>query len=153
MKDREGQRQAPACPSCGQPVRIDPPGINDKVKTLLVVILLGYVLLSAALLAMSSPPELRRDCGPFEWRWHLPYYTPDPERCKDTEFTLRMEKISRTPAFQIFVGGGMVTGALILYWDWFQERFQNWRKKREQPGQEVTKKYRYECRNCGKQWN
>jgi hypothetical protein len=152
MKDQERQRQAPVCPSCGQPVKIGFK-INDKIKMLLVILSLSYVVLSTILTGMSSPPEMRRGCGAYDWRWQVPYITPDPNRCKDTEFTSWMKQINKTPAFQIFVGGGLATGVFILYWDWFQEVYQNWQKKRKKLSQESRKRYKYKCHNCGKQWN
>ena len=153
MNHPERQRRAPVCPSCGQPVKVGLFKINEKIKMLLAVLLIGYVLLSVILMGLSTPPELRRGCGPIDWRWQIPFGTPDPNRCKDTEFTLWMKQINKMPAFQIFVGGGLATGIFVLYWDWFQDGYQNWQKKRNHPLQESKKRVPYRCHNCGKQWD
>lgn len=155
MKPQEENRQSRICPSCGQPAKV---GyilftINDKAKMLLTVLLLGYVMLSLILLGMSAPPEMRRGCGFFDRRWDTSFTIPDPNRCKDTEFTLWMKQINKAPTFRVFVGGGIATGVFILYWDWLRGGHRNWHRNREVIVQKFGKRYKYKCHHCGKQWN
>lgn len=155
MKDRSKNQRAPVCPSCGQPVR---PGflhfrINDTVKLVLVVLLLGYVILSVMLLALSAPAEFRKGCGSFDPRWQIPFIAPNPDRCRETDFDKLMEPVYHNPAFQIFVGSGVVLGVLIFYWDGVQQMYENWQKKREAPLQKQKNAYKHKCRYCGRQWN
>jgi hypothetical protein len=134
MIDRKESHHIPACPACGQPVS---PGffkISEKVKMVLVLALVGYVIASALLLGLSLPPEMRRHQRTAEW---------------DTW----MQPLSREPAFQIVVGVGVALGVLIFYWDWFQNMYENWQKKREKPVKEPKAVYKYKCRVCGREWN
>ncbi len=155
MKQQEENRQPRICPSCGQPAKA---GfilftINDKAKMILTVLLLGYVMLSLILLGISASPEMRRGCGAFDWRWYTHSTTPDPNRCKDTEFTLWMKQINKAPTFRVFVGGGIATGVFLLYWEWFQGVHSNWQRKKKIIVQKLGQRYKYKCRYCGKQWN
>lgn len=127
--------------------------MNDTVKLVLVVLLLGYIILSIILLALSAPPEFGKGCGNFDWRLHVPFITPNPDRCRETDFDKLMKPVYQNPAFQIFVGGGVVLGISIFYWDWLQQIFENWQKKRKPLIQKREKAYRYKCRYCGREWN
>jgi hypothetical protein len=155
MTDRKENHRVPICPSCGEPVSYGflHLKIGDKVKTVFVLLLIGYVILSIFLLVMSVPPDLRRGCTTYDPRWQLPNTAPPADRCQDNEFTLWLKSLNMEPAFQVFVGGGIATGVLIFYWDWLQNNNRNWQSKRERPNQESGKKYTHECRHCGRQWN
>lgn len=147
MTNTEQDHQAPVCPSCGQPVRF---GflrfrISDKVKILLALLLIGYFILSLLILAVVSPVTgAGRGCRRYD-------YIHQPDWCKDTEFKLWMRPLNDEPALQVFVAGGLVAGILFLYWDWLQDRYENWQRKREKPMQKHRKIYK--CRYCGRQWN
>ena len=145
----------PICPSCGQPARVGlyHRRMNSQVKQALVLGLLGYVVLSILLLGISTPREMRRGCGTFDSRLQIPYITPDPNRCKDTEFTLWLKPLTRQPVLQAFVAGGLITGVLLFYWDGLQKNYENWQKKREATAQKHGKTHAHQCRRCGRQWN
>lgn len=97
MTNTEEPRRKPICPSCGQPVKSS---VLDRVKFIFFTLALGYVGLSMILLMMSVPAELRRNKTnqPVPWdSW--------------------MQPLSNELFFQIFVGGGVATGVLLIYWD------------------------------------
>jgi hypothetical protein len=148
MTNGAKNHQAPVCPSCGEPVRF---GflhfkISEKVKMLLVVLLIGYAILSVFISAVMLPPELRRHCNYYDSQ-HRPDY------CKDTEFTLWVRPLNKDPALQIFVGSGLAIGILVFYWDWLQNLYENWQRKQGKVVQKREKIYKYKCCNCGQQWN
>lgn len=155
MQAKKENQQAPVCPSCGQPVK---PGLlqfklNGTAKILVFVFLLGYITLSIFLLLLSVPPELRRGCGGFDRRWAIPFTTPNPERCRDTQFDIMMKPLYQAPTFQVFVGSGVAVAVLLFYWDGLQMMYQNWQTRRGPQNQRREKIYRYACRRCGKQWD
>ncbi len=141
MDGSKQRRRVPTCPACGQPVTLDLSHLTarDTVKLLLVLSLLGYVILSLFLLAMSTPPELRRGCNNPSLQRQL-------DRCRPSEFDTWFQPLSKKPAFQIFVGGGLAAGVLIFYVDWIQNIYEGWQRNR-------GKIFQYECRHCGRQWN
>jgi hypothetical protein len=120
----------PTCPSCGQPIGSGFP----LVKTVLAVLLVGYIIVSAFLLRMSMPPEMRRVKTP-------------------TSFDSWLQPLSGQPIFQIIVMGGFVAGLLVFYWDWFESLYKTWREKRGDSPKPPEKKYRYKCRSCGWEWS
>ena len=136
MANKEKTRRVRACPSCGRPVTfgILPFEISNQVKMLLAVLLIGYVFVSALLLRMSMPPDMRRNAGP-------------------ASFDSWMQPLSREPIFQIIVGSGFVIGVLIFYWDWFQEIYESWKAQWEDSHKKPKREYRYKCRSCGREWN
>jgi hypothetical protein len=133
MTIRKTSRHVPACPTCGQPVSADLFKINEQVKTALAMVLIGYVIVSALLLGLSLPPEMRRHNRTAEWDTWL-------------------QPLSREPVFQIVVGVGVALGALILYWDWFQDQYEKWQAKRQETVKAPKKAYKYKCRTCGQEW-
>lgn len=151
MKDRKRIQEVqdiPICPTCGQPVK---PSflyfkINEKVKLLFFVLLIGYVILSIFVLATSMPPEMRRGCNRYP-----PHQLPD--RCKDDKLYSLLQPLYKEPVFQVFIGSGAAAGLLIFYWDWLQNIYENWQRKRKNLIQKSRKLYKYECRHCGQQWN
>jgi hypothetical protein len=148
MTNRGKNHQATVCPFCGQPVTF---GflrfkISDKVKILLAVLVIGYAILSISILAMVLPPELRKYCNHYD-------YQHQPDYCKDNEFTLSVQSLNKELALQIFVGGGLAIGVLIFYWDWLQNMYENWQRKRGKLVQKHEEMYKYKCRHCGWQWN
>jgi hypothetical protein len=155
MTDRKENHRVPICPSCGEPVTFGLVHLklSDKAKTVLVLSLVGYMILSIFLLVLSASPEMRRGCSTFDQRWQVPYIALNPDRCNDNEFTLWLKHLNQEPAFQVFVGGGIAIGILIFYWDWLRNVYENWQRKREQTIQKHGKMYKYECRHCGRQWN
>ncbi|MBC7877734.1 MAG: hypothetical protein H7Y59_11250 [Anaerolineales bacterium] len=133
MTDKEEDQRIPICPSCGQPFTVS---LLDKVKLIFFILLLGYVVLSMILLVMSVPAELRRhQTNPLPpWdSWLQPF--------------------SNEPIFKIFVGGSVLIGVLILYWDWLQNIYKNWQMKRGNPLEKREKVYKYICHSCGQQWD
>jgi hypothetical protein len=134
MADRKETRHAPACPSCGQPVSSGFK-VNEKVKMTLAVVLIGYVITSALLFGLSLPPEMRRHGR------------------QAVEWDAWMQPLSREPVFQIVVGIGVALGALIFYWDFFYDIYENWQAKRKETVNEPKRAYRYKCRACGREWN
>ena len=150
MKNITHRKGVAACPSCGLPVQSQSVRfkINETVKLLLVLLIIAYIVISIILLAASMPLEMRRGCNR-----NLP--EQQPKSCQYDEIYLLLQPLYKETAYQIFIGGGLITGILIFYWDWFQHIYENWKKKRE-PSMEIStngKKYKYECRHCGKRWN
>jgi hypothetical protein len=145
----EKNQQAPVCPSCGRPVRF---GflrfrISDKVKILLALLVIGYFILSLLILVAVSPATgTGRGCRRYD-------YIHQPDWCKDTEFKLWVRPVNDEPALQVFVGVGLASGVLLLYWDWLQDRYENWQRKRGKTVQKHGTIYKYKCRYCGQQWN
>jgi uncharacterized membrane protein (Fun14 family) len=142
--------QVPVCPSCGQSV---PLGylrfkVSDKVKIALILLVIGYFTLSLLVMAVISSRDsaMGRGCRRYD-------YIHKPDWCKDTEFKLWVRPLNDEPALQVFVGVGLAAGVLLLYWDWLQNLYEDWQRKRGKPAQKVMKTYKYTCRNCGKQWN
>jgi hypothetical protein len=149
MANKE-KNQIPVCPSCGQPVRF---GflrfkVSDKVKIALILLVIGYFVLSLLIITVISPRQIGagKSCRGYD-------YIHQPDWCKDTEFKLWVRPLNDNPALQVFVAGGLAAGVLLLYWDWLQNLYENWQRKRGKPIGEVVKKYKYTCRSCGRQWN
>ena len=112
MTDKQKDHLKPICPSCGQPFTFS---LVDKVGFIVFTLLLGYVLLSMILFMMSLPVGLRRhQTNPAPW-------------------DLWMQPLSNEPIFQIFVGGGLVIGVLMIYWNWLQNIYKKLEKKTRNP--------------------
>jgi hypothetical protein len=144
----EKNQRAPVCPSCGQPVasgflRFK---ISDKVKIWFGLLIIGYLILSILILAIVSPPQDRRHCNRYD-------YQHQPDYCKDTDFTLWVRPLNDIPALRVFVAGGLAAGVLLLYWDWLQNLYEEWQRKRGKLAQKHGKIYKYKCRHCGQEWN
>ena len=123
------------CPSCGEPVR---PGflqikLSEKAKTVLALLIVGYVVLSGFLLRLSIPPEMKRR----SWTEH-------PDNLTRLIDSLSLS-LSNTPVIPIIAGSGLIVGLGIFYWDYFQEIYENWKKKH-------GKENKHKCRSCGWEW-
>jgi hypothetical protein len=129
--------RTPTCPACGQRVSSSffPVKVNEKVKVVLVILLLIYMSSSVFLCFLSIPPGFMLKHGQpvpgFPW----------------------MQPIAREPMFQGFVAGGIALGILVFYWEWGQTLFENWREKRGDIKGKPSPAHRYTCRSCGHQWN
>lgn len=152
MTEVEENTRIRMCPSCGTPVK-PKFQVNEKVKMTLALLLVGYVLICVMIFLAGTPVEMRKGCGSFDYRIHLPFFTPNPERCRETETSLWFESMLNLPGIQLFIGGGLLAGLLIFYYDWFEEMYRKWKAKRtaENPDNEI--RYKNKCQNCGRQWN
>jgi hypothetical protein len=145
MTNGTKNHQTPVCPSCGEPVH---PGflrfkVSDKVKTSFAALLIVYVILSISILAITLPPQLRKYCDHYD-------YQHQPDYCKDDEFTLWVQPLNKEPVLLAFIGSGLAIGVLIFYWDWLQDFYENWQRKRGKVIQKNKKAYKHKCRHCGR---
>jgi predicted RNA-binding Zn-ribbon protein involved in translation (DUF1610 family) len=152
MKPENDNRPVPQCPSCGLPIKRDF-RLSNSVKMVLALLLVGYAVLSVMIFLAGTPPEMRKGCGSFDYRIQLPFFTPNPERCRETDSDLWLKSLLSEPSFQILIGGGLAAGFLIFYVDWFQELYRKWRTKRSETFSEDIHRHKYKCRKCGYQWN
>jgi hypothetical protein len=152
MKNKNGYIKSPVCPSCGQPLRSGF-RLNNSVKMVLALMLVGYAVLSVMIFLAGTPPEMRKGCGSFDYRLHVPFVTPNPVRCQETESYLWLKSVLNETGFQIFIGGGLAAGLLIFYFDWFEDLYRKWKAKRLDQDPDSAGSYKYTCKNCGHQWN
>lgn len=143
--------KSPVCPSCGTPLRRGL-RLNETAKMVLAILLVGYVVLSTMIFLASTPPEMRKGCGSYDYRIQVPFVTPNPERCRETESYLWLKSLLNEPGFQIFIGGGLAAGILIFYVDWFEEQYRKWKEKQASSNPDYERSLKYKCRNCGYQW-
>jgi hypothetical protein len=144
--------KAPVCPSCGQPLRRGF-RVNNTVKTVLALMLVGYAVLSVMIFLAGTPPEMRKGCGSFDHRLQVPFITRNLDRCRETESYLWLRSLLDETGFQIFIVGGLAAGLLIFYYDWFERLYQKWKVKRADSNPEIDRLYKHKCRNCGREWN
>jgi hypothetical protein len=119
----------------------------------IALLLVGYILFSVMTLLVGTPPEMRKGCGSIDYRIQVPFFTPNNERCKETDSYHWLKSILDQPGFQIFLWGGLAAGILIFYVDWFEELRRKWKAKQVESAPETDHRYKYKCRNCGRQWN
>jgi hypothetical protein len=156
MTDHPKNQRDTICRTCGRPLKAGffQFTLNPTVKLILVFLLLSYISLSILFLALSTPPELRRGCGPLGYRISLnPIYKRDPERCQPDDVYLALKPLSKMPVVQVLVAGGLLAGVLLFYWDWAQTLVANWRKKRAEADQKEGKPKPHKCRTCGRTWD
>lgn len=146
----EKKPRAFVCPSCGQPVRF---GflrfkVSDKVKIALILLVIGYFILSLLIIVVISPRQIGmgKTCRHYD-------SLHQPEWCKDTEFKLWVRPLNDNPALRVFVAAGLAAGVLLLYWDWLQNLYENWQRKRGKAVEKRRKAYQYKCRSCGREWD
>jgi len=152
MNDENGNQSTPKCPSCGTPLRHGF-RLSNTVKMILALLLVGYAVLSVMIFLAGTPPEMRKGCGSYDYRIQLPFFTPNPERCQETESYLWLKSLLNETGFQIFIGGGLAAGLLIFYYDWFEDLYQKWKAKRVESNPRMDQHYKHKCRNCGREWN
>jgi hypothetical protein len=152
MNNENDHVKSPVCPSCGQPEKRGF-RLSNTVKMVLALLLVGYAVLSVMIFLAGTPPEMRKGCGSFDYRIQLPFFTPNPERCRESESDLWLKSLLNEPGFQIFIGGGLAAGLLIFYYDWFEDLYQKWKIKRETSELEFDRHHKHKCRNCGFEWN
>jgi hypothetical protein len=119
----------------------------------LALLLVGYIVFSVMVFLSGTPPEMRKGCGSYDYRIHLPFFTPNPERCRETESYLWLESVLNVPGVQLFIWGGLAAGILIFYYDWFEELYRKWKARRAAENPDDGHRHTYRCRNCGHQWN
>lgn len=152
MSADETNKGSPICPSCGASLR-EGFRLNNTIKTILALLLVSYAVLSVMIFLAGTPPEMRKGCGSFDYRLHVPYVTPNPDRCRETDSYLWLRSLLNETGFQIFIGGGLAAGLLIFYYDWFDGLYQKWKAKRVGQNTEIDRRYKRKCRNCGREWN
>lgn len=152
MINENDHKRSPVCPSCGETVNRGF-RLNNTVKMVLALLLVGYVVLSVMIFLAGTPPEMRKGCGSFDYRIQLPFFTPNPERCRETDSDLWLKSLLNETGFQIFIGGGLAAGLLIFYYDWFEDLYQKWKARHVESNSNFNKPYRHKCRNCGREWN
>lgn len=99
--------------------------ISDKVKIFLALSLIGYFIVSLLIMVVITPHEsgTGKRCRRYD-------YIHQPDWCKDTEFKLSVRPLNDDPVLRVFVAGGLAAGVFLLYWDWLQNLYASWQRKR-----------------------